>query len=127
VALIDAGEPDHEACRQVIAGQAAPMLTTWPAFTEAIYLLGDAGGWPAQKALWQMIERGALEVEDLSRESVARVRALMYKYRDVPMDLAGASLVALAEERALKRICTLDSDFRIYKLRGRASFELVPG
>lgn len=39
------------------------------------------------------------------------MRSLMEKYRDTPMDLADASLVALAETRGLKRIFTLDSDF----------------
>ena len=34
-----------------------PLLTTWPAFTEAIYLIGHAGGWTGQKALWQLVLR----------------------------------------------------------------------
>jgi hypothetical protein len=34
-----------------------PLVTTGAAFTKAMHLLGDAGGWPAQAALWQMIER----------------------------------------------------------------------
>lgn len=50
----------------------------------------------------------------------------MDKYQDVPMDLADATLVALAEERNWRRIFTLDSDFAVYKLRGRLSFESVP-
>jgi predicted nucleic acid-binding protein len=55
-----------------------------------------------------------------------RTRRLMEQYRDLPMDLADASLVALAEERGLERIFTLDNDFRIYRLpRGRA-FTVIP-
>jgi predicted nucleic acid-binding protein len=42
------------------------------------------------------------------------------------MDLADASLVALAEERGLKRIFTLDDDFRIYRIHGRTSFDIIP-
>jgi predicted nucleic acid-binding protein len=41
------------------------------------------------------------------------------------MDLADATLVALAEERQLTRIFTLDADFRAYRA-GRRRFELVP-
>jgi putative transposase len=35
-----------------------PLLTTWPAFTEAMYLLGEAGGWRAQKrcGVWCSVE-----------------------------------------------------------------------
>jgi predicted nucleic acid-binding protein len=50
----------------------------------------------------------------------------MEKYQNVPMDLADATLVATAEARRMRRIFTLDSDFQIYRLRGRISFELVP-
>jgi predicted nucleic acid-binding protein len=42
------------------------------------------------------------------------------------MDLADATLVALAEERGLARIFTLDGDFHIYRIAGRRRFEVVP-
>ena len=103
------------------------MVTTWPVVTEATYLLGDAAGWPAQRALWGMIERRALVVAELDAAVSARARALMEKYRDSPMDSADATLVAVAEARGLKRMFTLDSDFGVYRLRGREAFELVPG
>jgi len=104
----------------------APMLTTWPVLTEAMYLLGDAGGWNAQRALWQMLEREVLQLAELQGSDVARARALMEKYRDAPMDIADATLVAVAEARRLKRVFTLDSDFEIYRYRGRETFEIVP-
>jgi predicted nucleic acid-binding protein len=126
VALIDASERSHQRCRAVMAAETA-LLTTWPAATEAMYLLGDAGGWPAQRALWLMIERGVLEIAEAGAEALKRMPALMERYRDVPMDLADASLVAIAESRGLRRIFTLDSDFQIYRLRGRSAFEVVPG
>jgi predicted nucleic acid-binding protein len=126
VALIDAGEADHKRCRNALKHLEAPMLTTWPVLTEAMYLLGDAGGWNAQRALWQMIEREALQLAELQATDVARTRALMEKYRDAPMDVADATLVAVAEARRLKRVFTLDSDFEIYRYRGRETFEIVP-
>jgi uncharacterized protein len=103
------------------------MLTTWPVLTEAMYLLGDAGGWNAQRALWQMVERNGLELAELDETQMARSRALMEKYRDTPMDIADATLVAVAEALSLKRVFTLDSDFQVYRYRGREVFEIVPG
>jgi predicted nucleic acid-binding protein len=50
----------------------------------------------------------------------------MSKYRDTPMDLADASLVAAAEALDLARVFTLDSDFQIYRWKGRRKFEVVP-
>lgn len=102
------------------------MITTWPVLTEAMNLLGDGGGWTAQRALWGMIERDVLVLAELEASDVARARALMEKYRDAPMDIADATLVAVAEARSLKRMFTLDSDFGVYRLRGREAFELIP-
>ncbi len=42
------------------------------------------------------------------------------------MDLADATLVALAEERGQRRIFTLDSDFRIYRIHGHTHVEIIP-
>jgi uncharacterized protein len=102
------------------------MLTTWPVFTETMYLLGDAGGWNAQEALWIIHSREDLQLIELARTRIERVRSLMKKYADVPMSLADATLVAVAEKIDLRTVFTLDSDFDIYRIRGRRPFERVP-
>ncbi|MGH3343858.1 MAG: type II toxin-antitoxin system VapC family toxin [Carbonactinosporaceae bacterium] len=127
VALIDADEADHETCRMVLSSVRLPLLTTWPAFTEAMYLLHRAGGRTGQEALWKLPLSGRLDLADLSRAAVERSARLMVKYADLPMDLADATLVALAEERGYRRVFTLDADFRVYRLHGRRRFEIVPG
>lgn len=126
VAIVDAGEADHARCVSALSELTAPMITTWPALTEAMYLVGGAGGWPAQEALWKLVERGALRAMDIDETVRNRTRALMKKYRDLPMDLADASLVATAEAVDLKRVFTLDSDFQVYRFKGRQRFEIVP-
>lgn len=102
------------------------MVTTWPAFTEAMYLLGSAGGWNAQEALWKLLERGDLQLVPLDQPLQDRTRALMAKYEDMPMDLADASLVAAAEALGSPRVFTLDSDFRVYRWKGKRKFEILP-
>ena len=42
------------------------------------------------------------------------------------MDLADATLVALAEERDTRAIFTLDADFHVYRFKGRRRFEAFP-
>lgn len=127
VALIDADEPDHQICRTVLGQLQLPMVTTWPAFTEAMYLLSRAGGPVGREALWRLALTGRLEVVDLSRSAVERSAELMSTYADLPMDLADATLVAWAEERGHRRVFTLDSDFQRYRLHGRRRFDIVPG
>lgn len=43
IAIIDADEPDHAACVEALDQATLPLVTTWPAFTEAMVLLGRAG------------------------------------------------------------------------------------
>jgi predicted nucleic acid-binding protein len=127
VALLDRGEQHHQACVACLEELTGPLLTTWPAFTEAMYLLGEAGGWAAQQALWRLVDQGDLEIAVPSADSCKRMRVLMEKYRDRPMDLADASLVVLAEERKLRDVFTLDhADFRVYRIHGRQTFRLWP-
>lgn len=124
VALIDRGESEHVRCCQALTRLQGPLLTTWPAFTEAMYLLGEAAGWTAQEALWRMLNRGDLVID--TPRHLAHVATLMAKYQNVPMDLADASLVALAEDRGLSVIFTLDQDFRIYRLPRGKAFTIIP-
>ena len=52
IAIIDVDEPDHDACLAALNELDLPLVTTWPAFTEAMYLLTRAGGPVGQRALW---------------------------------------------------------------------------
>ena len=49
----------------------------------------------------------------------------MKQYQDVPMDLADASLISIAESRGYTRIFTIDSDFYIYRLADGSVLEVI--
>ena len=103
-----------------------PMLTTWPCFTEAMYLLGAAGGHHCQSFLWKLVEDGHLKLHDMTAAEMKRMNELMRKYQDTPMDMADASLVVLADSMSLKQIFTIDSDFYIYRLADGSKLEVIP-
>lgn len=133
--LVDAGplvalglvrEVAHDLCVRTAATLSVPLVTTWPPFVEAMHIVGRQRGWVAQRGLWRLHQLGKLELAEASVTVTRRAAELMEKYADVPMDLADATLVALAEERHEKRIFTLDSDFHVYRLHGRHAFEVVP-
>jgi uncharacterized protein len=126
VALLDRRDLNYPRCVSVLANRVGPMATTWPAFTEAMFLAGREGGWPWQERIWGWMAAGSLVVYDLSPRAVVRLPLLMHQYRDLPMDMADASLVAIAEERRLRQVFTLDSDFQVYRLPNGAAFELIP-
>ena len=79
-----------------------------------------------QKALWSYLENQDLSLYSFESSDIQRMRFLMEQYRDVPMDLADASLVAAAEALNQRLIFTLDTDFYIYRFQGKLSFEVIP-
>ncbi len=126
VALINRNDPHHALClaatKQLPAG---PLVTTWPCFTEAMYLLFRAGGYAAQEKLWQWCSADRLVLHASTEPEMERMTELMGKYRDKPMDLADASLIAAAEHLSLRRVFTIDRDFYIYRLADGSALELV--
>ena len=127
VAIIDRGDPSHARCVQVLPSLSKPLITALPSLTEAMYFLGKRFGWSGQEALWRLARNRTLEVAPIDEATLDRLHELMEQYRDTPMDLADASLVALAETRGLQRIFTLDSHFYAFRLRNRRPLEVIPG
>lgn len=126
VAAINRGDPDHAACAEALRAHSGKLLTTWPVMTEAMHFLAKLGGWPAQQAVWKLIDRDLVQLAELERGFNQNIERWMEKYRDLPMDLADASLVALAEARNLRSVLTLDSDFTVYRLSSKKAFKLLP-
>ena len=125
VALVDRGDAHHAACVDALKAIRDPLITVWPAFTEAMYLLGFS--WRAQSALWEMVEGEGIALASLGHEDAPRMHVLMRKYRDLPMDLADAALVRIAEREKLPRIFTLDRrHFRVYRPTGISRFSILP-
>ena len=124
VALLDRSDPDHQACRSALTAVRDPLATVWPAVTEAMYLLGRVS-WPAQDALWELLEE--VKILPLEPRDTRRMRALMEKYRSLPMDLADAALVAVAEREMIRSIFTLDGrDFGVYRPARVGRFSVIP-
>ena len=59
-------------------------------------------------SLWEMIERSAVQMLPLTAADAPRMRKLMRKYADRPMDLADAARVVVAERENILRIFTID-------------------
>jgi predicted nucleic acid-binding protein len=128
VALLDRRDAYHERC--AIAAHAfgdEPLLTTTPCFSEAMYMLGEAGGYRFQAQLWDMRRAGDLLLHEMTAAEIDRAEALMEKFKDSPMDFGDASIVAVAESRSLRQVFTLDRHFWGYRLADGSALEPVPG
>jgi predicted nucleic acid-binding protein len=125
VALLHADDQSHDRCVKALRSLNEPMATVWPVVTEAMYLLNFS--WEAQAALWEMIITEALAILPLDRSDATRMRELMRKYKDLPMDMADAALVRVAERERLRRIFTLDRrDFLVYRPARLGRLSIVP-
>jgi len=125
VALIDRADPYHRKCIAAFEALRDPLATVWPAFTEAMYLLRASVR--AQRLLWDMFNARGLSFAEIGLDDFPRMRELMRKYRDLPMDLADAALVRVAEREGLRRIFTIDrQDFEIYRPHRFGRFEILP-
>jgi predicted nucleic acid-binding protein len=126
VALLDTDDSKHSICKAIVKRlPPQPFLTTWPCFAEAMYLLGDSGGFAHQFELWRLYAAKRLVLYEFTPAEMQRMAQLMRQYRDTPMDLADASLIVTAESRAIRRIFTIDSDFYIYRLADGSVLEVI--
>jgi predicted nucleic acid-binding protein len=125
IALLDQSDPHHDVCGKTLRSIRDPLVTVWPVFTEAMYLLRFS--WDGQEALWEMVATEAVRLLPVDEADIPRMRELMRKYRDLPMDLADAALVRVAERENLRRIFTLDRrDFLVYRPSRLGRFSLLP-
>ncbi len=123
--MVDASDQHHARCVAALKNFREPMATVWPPLTEAMYLLADLP--KAQEALWEVLERGALQLLNLDTGDAPRIRELMKKYSNRPMDLADAALLRVAEREGIRKIFTVDRrDFSVYRLHGRIRPSLLP-
>jgi hypothetical protein len=125
VALLDRSERNHERCVEVVRGWRGQLVTTEAALTEALHLLHSV--WQAQHNCLQMFTREAIVLVPSTPDTLKRVATLMEKYRDIPMDYADATLVALSEDLDTDLIFTLDlRGFRTYRKNARTAMKIVP-
>jgi uncharacterized protein len=122
VAYFLASEANHRWAVETFKQLRRPALTCEAVLAEACFLIGRRNIPPAR--LLAFVQRGDLEIGLALGDEAGPIRALMERYANVPMSLADACLVRMAEMTGLP-ICTLDSDFLIYRALGRNPLNLI--
>jgi predicted nucleic acid-binding protein len=125
-ALADADDAWHARATQALPTLSEGWITTWPALTEATHLLTRWVGTEAAQALLRDVAAGGIAVWQWAQPQTERLALLMARYDNLPMDLADASLVLLAEHLGHGRILTTDErDFGAYRFKSREPFHNV--
>lgn len=117
--LFDHKDRHHPACKAFLMTCREPMITTFPVLTEALHLLmrreNVSLAFEFLTLLQALQQQGNFYTFSLNDGHLPRLTELMKCYADLPMDLADASLVLLAEEIGHGRIVSTDRrDFHKY-------------
>jgi len=124
LALANRRDMHHERAKVALAKHPGPFTTTWPVMTETCHLLASRLGVEAEIAFVRSAALGAFAIFPLGPTHLPRIEALMNKYRALPMDLADASLVLLAEESGQGDILSTDvRHFGTYRWKNRKPFK----
>ncbi|HLY45141.1 MAG TPA: PIN domain-containing protein [Stellaceae bacterium] len=122
VAYLYRQEAHHNWALEQFTTLGLPFVTCEPVLTEACFLVARNGQSPTR--VLDIFRRGAVRIGIEVQDELGPIRALIERYANVPMSLADACLVRLAETTQLP-VCTLDVDFTIYRAQGRRPLDLI--
>lgn len=119
--MMDRSDNNHRRVKRFLEAFRGHLLTTWPVLAETCHFLPER----TQIRFLRWAARGGLSVVELHETALSEIADWKEKYRDLPMDLADASLLWVAHQTAIMDILTIDlRDFSAYRLpSGKA---LVP-
>jgi len=126
VAFLNRRDRYHEWAKRRLAEAEPPVLSCEAVLTEACHLLRATSGGP--DAVFALLDSGLVIVPFRLEGEIEPLRRLLARYRDLPISLADACLVRLAELEADPVVLTLDSHFSVYRIHGRQAIRaLSPG
>lgn len=126
IALFNPRDSYHNPVIKFMESFRGNLITTWPVITETVHLLSFSI--QAQLNFLEWIYRGAIHIENLNTSDIEYMKERMNKYSDLPMDLADASLMCIAERKRIQNIISIDSDFSVYRtLKGKYLKNIMSG
>jgi hypothetical protein len=118
--LFDRKDTNHLVCKKFLMHCKEPLITTFPVLTEALHLLMRREkvylAFDFLILLEKLQKQNKFVLFSLQNDHLPILHKLMIQYADLPMDLADASLVLLAEELGYGKILSTDKcDFHTYR------------
>lgn len=121
IALFDKSDKYHSTVLAFLKEFRGELLTTWSVITEVSHMLDF--NLHVQIDFLKWIELGGITIYTISQDEISQIRVMMEKYIDIPMDLADASLMYVANTEKIKTIVSIDSDFDIYRTLKKQSLD----
>jgi len=122
-ALADRSDRHHARALSTLEGINEGLITTWPVLTETTHLLNSRLGPAVSVRFLGNVADGFCALHAIDPAQLRQVSDLMNKYADLPMDLADASLLLLADHLGDGRILSTDRrDFQTYRFKNHQPF-----
>jgi uncharacterized protein len=123
IALFKQSDRHHKAAMAFLArSESAALITNLIVVGEVAAMLGGIHTDLVECLNW-VLEN--VEIDSSAGLDLPRSIEIVQKYKDLPADLADASLVALCERRGTNLVASVDRDFDIYRLPKNKKFENV--
>jgi uncharacterized protein len=124
LALLDPGDRYHARAMQWESSIDEGWITTWPVMTELCHMVSKKLSVTAAVDCMHEMTHGAISMWEIPAIQAKKIPTLMRRYVNLPMDLADASLVLLAEHLGHGRLLTTDErDFGAYRWKDRKPFK----
>jgi predicted nucleic acid-binding protein len=126
VAMLDASDPDHERCADLMQGSQERRVVPVCVLVEVEYLLRP---WPtAFPKLLSQFESGALDLLDLPKRWLVRAGELLERYRNLSLGMVDATVLAATEMLDEPKLATLDHrHFQTVRPAHCDALTLLPG
>ena len=122
IALTDHADKYHRPVKTYLNKFNGRMLTTWPVLAEVCHFLPEQ----VQIDFLRWANGGGISVVEMHETALSSLADWKEKYRDLPMDLADASLIWVAQQTGVLDILTIDrKDFSVYRMPNGKSLNLV--
>jgi predicted nucleic acid-binding protein len=131
VAAINRRDPAHQVCRKLLDSHADDLLVTPYVIAEVCWMAASRIGATAEANVIDAVTAGELQQVTITDDELRRIGELLHQYADLHggqgLSLADASVVAVAEQRDIREIATLDvTDFSLVRPRHVPHFTLLP-
>ena len=127
VAALDADDPYHEPCANLLGNSREPLVVVTPILVEIDYWIRKNLTLDVLRTFVEDLEAGAYRLESLAPADVRRAAEVEQRYADLDLGFVDASVIAVCERLGEEKVATLDRrHFRVVRPVHCSAFMLLP-
>jgi len=108
LAALDADDPHHAACAELLAGAREPLFVVGSTLVEIDYWIRKGLTPDVWRTFVEDIGRGAYRLESVTEKDLTRAAELEERYADLDLGFVDASVIAVCERLREDKVATLD-------------------